>query len=167
MGSWVYLMIYSASSLQVEHCLGWRLRRWTSNWIMYVTCMYVWRTTETRLLGWPIYAHAFAKASGSDHKKNRAKEGGWGGSRSFCYVTFFGSPCVHVFFFFYHFFSFLSLLFFCFSGCFLLFHALLFLFVCLFLYGFILFRSGAHNPERLTSILRLCNGVFTSRSIFR
>ena len=100
MGSWVYLMIYSASSLQVEHCLGWRLRRWTSNWIMYVTCMYVWRTTETSLLGWPIYAHAFAKASGSDHKKNRAKEGGWGGSRSFCYVTFFGSPCVHVFFFF-------------------------------------------------------------------
>ena len=28
-------------------------------------------------------------------------------------------------------------------------------------------RPGAHNPERLTSILRLCNGVFTSRSIFR
>ena len=26
---------------------------------------------------------------------------------------------------------------------------------------------GAHNPERLTSILRLCNGVFTSRFIFR
>ena len=22
--------------------------------------------------------------------------------------------------------------------------------------------AGAHNPERLTSILRLCNGVFTS-----
>ena len=62
-----------------------------------------------------------------------------GGSRSFCYVTFFGSPCVHVFFF-NHFFSFLSLLFFCCSGCFLLFHAFLFLFVCLFLYGFILFR---------------------------
>ena len=44
MGSWVYLMIYSAPSLQVEHCLGWRLRRWTSNWIMYVTCMYVCMT---------------------------------------------------------------------------------------------------------------------------
>ena len=27
--------------------------------------------------------------------------------------------------------------------------------------------SGAHNRERLTSILRLCNDVFTSRSIFR
>ena len=27
--------------------------------------------------------------------------------------------------------------------------------------------AGAHNTERLTSILRLCNGVFTSRSIFR
>ena len=26
---------------------------------------------------------------------------------------------------------------------------------------------GALNPERLTSILCLCNGVFTSRSIFR
>ena len=44
MGSWVYLMIYSAPSLQVEHCLRWRLRRWTSNWIMYVTCMYVCMT---------------------------------------------------------------------------------------------------------------------------
>ena len=30
-----------------------------------------------------------------------------------------------------------------------------------------LISPGAHNPERLTSILRLCNGVFTSRSIFR
>ena len=27
--------------------------------------------------------------------------------------------------------------------------------------------SGAHKRERLTSILRLCNDVFTSRSIFR
>ena len=27
--------------------------------------------------------------------------------------------------------------------------------------------ARAHNPERLTSILRLCNGVFTSRFIFR
>ena len=142
MGSWVYLMIYSAPSLQVEHCLGWRLRRWTSNWIMYVTCMYVWRTTETSLLGWPIYAHAFAKASGSDHKKNRAKEGGGGGFKEFLLCNLFWFA-VCACFFFYHFFSFLSLLFFCFSGCFLLFHALLFLFVCLFLYGFILFRSGA------------------------
>ena len=29
------------------------------------------------------------------------------------------------------------------------------------------FVSGVHYVERLTSILRLCNGVFTSRSIFR
>ena len=28
-------------------------------------------------------------------------------------------------------------------------------------------QPGAHNPEHVTSILRLCNGVFTSRSIFR
>ena len=27
--------------------------------------------------------------------------------------------------------------------------------------------ARAHNPEHLTSILRLCNGVFTSRIIFR
>ena len=31
----------------------------------------------------------------------------------------------------------------------------------------LLLVTGAHNPERLTSILRLCNGVFTSRFIFR
>ena len=167
MGSWVYLMIYSAPSLQVEHCLGWRLRRWTSNWIMYVTCMYVCMTHNWDKLTRVTNIRAcIRKGLRLRPLEKQGERRGGGGSRSFCYVTFFGSPCVHVFFF-YHFFSFLSLLFFCFSGCFLLFHALLFLFVCLFLYGFILFRSGAHNPKRLTSILRLCNGVFTSRSIFR
>ena len=33
--------------------------------------------------------------------------------------------------------------------------------------GYAWFWSGAHKPERLTSILRLCNGVFTSRFICR
>ena len=72
-------------------------------------------------------------------EKQGGRRGG-GGSRSFCYVTFFGFAVCACFFFFYLIFSFLSLLFLCCSGCFLLFHALLFLFVCLFLYGFILFR---------------------------
>ena len=100
--------------------------------------MYVWRTTETSLLEWPNIRACVRKGL---RLRPLEKQGGRrGGSRSFCYVTFFGFAVCACFFFFYLFFSFLSLLFLCCSGCFLLFHALLFLFVCLFLYGFILFR---------------------------
>ena len=72
-------------------------------------------------------------------RKTGGKE--WGGRfKEFLLCNLFWFRRVCMFFFFYLFFSFLSLLFLCCSGCFLLFHALLFLFVCLFLYGFILFR---------------------------
>ena len=106
MGSWVYLMIYSAPSLQVEHCRRWRLRRWTSNWIMYVTCMYVWRTTETSLLEWPNIRACVRKGL---RLRPLEKQGGRrGGSRSFCYVTFFGFAVCACFFFFIFSFLFLA-----------------------------------------------------------
>ena len=101
MGSWVYLMIYSAPSLQVEHCLGWRLRRWTSNWIMYVTCMYVCMTHNWDKLTRVTNIRAcIRKGLRLRPLEKQGERSGGGGSRSFCYVTFFGSPCVHVFFFF-------------------------------------------------------------------
>ena len=140
MGSWVYLMIYSAPSLQVEHCLGW-LRRWTSNWIMYVWCMYAWGTTETSLLGWLTNIRACVRKD----LRLRPLEKQGRGSRSFLLCNFFWfavCACFYLYIYiFYHFFSYLSLLFsavlaasyyftrFCFC-----------LFVCSFLYGLIFFR---------------------------
>lgn len=136
MGSWVYLMIYSASSLQVEQCLGW-LRRWTSNWIMYVWCMYAWGTTETSLLGWLINIRACVRKG----LRLRPLEKQEKGSRSFllCNLFWFAVYACFFVFFFNHFFSFLSLLFSAVPAA-SYYHALLFLFVCSFLYGLIFFR---------------------------
>ena len=131
MGSWVYLMIYSAPSLQVEHCLGW-LRRWTSNWIMYVWCMCAWGTTETSLLGWLTNIRACVRKG----LRLRPLEKQGRGSRSFllCNLFWFAvCACFYLNIYFLSFLFFSKLAFSCCSGCFLLFHALLFLFVFLFI----------------------------------